>query len=108
MRLYYQEGDGIKGDRIRCESRQTGHIRIINKSRRHKAQSLILKDNCLCVIEKKLKHALSWTIFSLLTHRFLILESKSDFSIKIVMFWFKISIHYCVFYFWIKLTLSCM
>lgn len=59
MRLYYHEGDGIKGDRIRCESRQTGHIRIINKSGRHKAQSLILKDNCLCVIEKKLKHALS-------------------------------------------------
>lgn len=47
MRLYYQEVDGIKGDRIRCESRQTGPIRIINKSGRHKAQSIILKDNGL-------------------------------------------------------------
>lgn len=36
-----------KCDRIRCESRQTGHIRIINKSGRHKAQSIILKDNGL-------------------------------------------------------------
>ena len=47
MRLYFQEGDGIKGDRIRCESRQTGPIRIINKFGRHKAQSIILKDNGL-------------------------------------------------------------
>lgn len=56
MKLYYEEGDGIKGDRIHCEARRTSPIRIINKSGRHKARSIVLKDNALCVIVKKLKN----------------------------------------------------
>ena len=52
---YTNEGDMIKGDRIIGEARKISDIKVIVKSGRHKAQRVILKDNAMCIIDKKLK-----------------------------------------------------
>lgn len=56
MNTYTNKGDTIKGDRVIAEARKIHTARIINKSGRHKAQQIILKDNVKCVIDKELKH----------------------------------------------------
>ncbi len=55
MTVYTDVGDTIVGDKITCEARQINKISVINKSGRHKAQRITLKDNATCVIEKKVK-----------------------------------------------------
>ncbi len=54
---YYGEGDAIRGSRIYVEARKIEGHRVIVKTGRHKAQSLILTDNAKAVIVKKLKYA---------------------------------------------------
>lgn len=53
--VYINEGTIIKGDRISCEARKISDVQVITKSGRHKAQRVILRDNAMCVIDKKLK-----------------------------------------------------
>jgi hypothetical protein len=49
------EGDTIKGDRIIGEAHKLSDIKVIVKTGRHKAQRIILRDNAMCIIDKKLK-----------------------------------------------------
>ena len=55
MPTYTKKGDMIIGNKIFCEARKISDITIINKSGRHKAQRITLKDNAFCVIEKEVK-----------------------------------------------------
>jgi hypothetical protein len=52
---YTDEGTIIKGDRIIGEARKISDVQVIVKSGRHKAQRIILRDNLICLIDKKLK-----------------------------------------------------
>lgn len=54
-KVHIDEGNLIKGDRIIGEARRISDIRVIVKSGRHKAQRIILRDNAMCLIDKKLK-----------------------------------------------------
>lgn len=56
VNIYTGEGDAIKGDRIIGEARKISDIRMIVQSGRHKAQRIILRDNVMCVLDKKLKY----------------------------------------------------
>ncbi|MBM3702990.1 MAG: hypothetical protein FJW63_08400 [Actinobacteria bacterium] len=56
VKVYTNEGDTIKGDRIIGEARKISDIQVIVKSGRHKAQRIILRDNAVCMIDKKLKY----------------------------------------------------
>jgi len=53
--IYTDEGTVIKGDRIVGEARKISDIQVIVKSGRHKAQRVILRDNAMCMIDKKYK-----------------------------------------------------
>ena len=53
MAILTNEGDILKGDKIVCESRRVEGPKKINKSGRHKAQRVILKDNAECILIKK-------------------------------------------------------
>ena len=52
---YTDEGTIIKGDRIIGEARKISDVQVIVKSGRHKSQRIILRDNVMCLIDKKLK-----------------------------------------------------
>jgi len=52
---YTDEGTIIKGDRIIGEARKISDLQVIVKSGRHKTQRIILRDNVMCLIDKKLK-----------------------------------------------------
>lgn len=52
VKIYTEEGDAIKGDRIIEEARKVSDIRVIVKSERHKVQRIILKDNAMCILDK--------------------------------------------------------
>lgn len=54
-KVHTDEGDIIRGDRIIGEARMISDIQVIVKSGRHKAQRIILRDNAMCLIDKKLK-----------------------------------------------------
>lgn len=54
MPTYTKAEDALKGDKIIAEARQIRKIAIINKTGRHKAQRITLKDNAKCVIEREL------------------------------------------------------
>jgi hypothetical protein len=54
-KVHTDEGDIIKGDRIIGEARRISDVQIIVKSGRHKAQRIILRDNAMCLVDKKLK-----------------------------------------------------
>lgn len=54
--VHTREGDIIKGDRIIGEARKISDIQVIVKTGRHKAQRIILRDNAMCYIDKKLKY----------------------------------------------------
>ena len=56
MNTYTNKGSKIIGNQILCEARNIGKKQLINKSGRHKAQRIILKDNASCVIIKPLKN----------------------------------------------------
>ena len=51
-----KQGDIIKGDRIIGEARKISDIQVIVKSGRRKAQRIILRDNTMCMIDKKFKY----------------------------------------------------
>jgi hypothetical protein len=53
--VYTNKGDIIKGETIVGEARKITDTIIIVKTGRHKAQRVILKDNAMCRIAKKLK-----------------------------------------------------
>ena len=53
MSTYSEIGDRLIGDTIVCEARQIRTKRPINKSARHKAQRVVLKDNAEATIVKK-------------------------------------------------------
>ena len=53
MPTYSEIGDRIIGDTIVCESRQIKIKPPINKSARHKAQRIVLKDNAEATVLKK-------------------------------------------------------
>ena len=52
---YTDERTIIKGDRIIGEARKISDVQVIVKSGRHKTQRIILRDNVMCLIDKKLK-----------------------------------------------------
>ena len=54
-KIYTNKGDIIKGETIVGEARKITDTIIIVKTGRHKAQRVILKDNAMCRIAKKLK-----------------------------------------------------
>lgn len=56
VKIYTGEGDTIKGERIIGEARKISDIKVIVKSGRHKAQRIILRDNAMCMLDKKLKY----------------------------------------------------
>ncbi len=53
--IFTNKGDIIKGETIVGEARRISGTIIIVKTGRHKAQRVILKDNAMCRIAKKLK-----------------------------------------------------
>lgn len=53
MPTYSEIGDRLVGDTIVCEARQIRTKPPINKSARHKAQRIVLKDNAEATIVKK-------------------------------------------------------
>ena len=53
--VYTNKGDIIKGETIVGEARKITDTIIIVKTGRHKAQRVILKDDAMCRIAKKLK-----------------------------------------------------
>ena len=53
MPTYIEIGDRLIGDTIICEARQIKVKSPINKSGRHKAQRIVLKDNAEAAITKK-------------------------------------------------------
>ena len=53
MPTYSEIGDRLVGDTIVCEARQIRNKPPINKSARHKAQRIVLKDNAEATIVKK-------------------------------------------------------
>lgn len=53
MTVYTNENDTIIGNKIVCEARQVKGPQPINKTGRHKAQRITLKDNAKCTIIKK-------------------------------------------------------
>lgn len=55
MNTFYEEGDTIKGDTLVGEARSISKPIVIVKSGRHKAQRIVLRENALCRIEKKLR-----------------------------------------------------
>jgi len=55
MSTYTKSGTVIKGNQIVYEARKISKKEIINKSGRHKAQRITLKDNAECIIIKPLK-----------------------------------------------------
>jgi len=55
MGTFYNEGDTIKGDVLVGEARKISKPRIIVRTGRHKAQRIILVENAMCRIEKKLR-----------------------------------------------------
>jgi hypothetical protein len=54
-KIHTKKGDTIKGDRIIGEARKISDVKVIVKSGRHKAQRITLRDNAMCLIDKKLK-----------------------------------------------------
>lgn len=52
--IYTKKGDTIKGDKIICEARKISNIQLINKSGRHKAQRIVLRDNAVCIVDRVL------------------------------------------------------
>lgn len=55
MATIYNENDVLIGDKVVCEARQIPKSKVINKSGRHKANRVTLKDNVKCIIIKKAK-----------------------------------------------------
>jgi hypothetical protein len=55
MGIYTEVGDTIKGDKIIVEARKISKIQVIAKSGRHKAQQTVLRDNAVCIIDRKIK-----------------------------------------------------
>ena len=53
MPTFTSDGDTLKGNKIVCEARKMEGPKTINKSGRHKAQRVTLKDNAECTIVKK-------------------------------------------------------
>lgn len=53
MSTYSEIGDRLIGDTLVCEARQIRTKPPINKSARHKAQRVVLKDNAEATIVKK-------------------------------------------------------
>ncbi len=53
MTTHTEIGDRLIGDTIICEARQIKAKPPINKSARHKAQRIVLKDNAEATITKK-------------------------------------------------------
>ena len=53
MSTYSEIGDRLIGDTLVCEARQIRIKPPINKSARHKAQRVVLKDNAEATIVKK-------------------------------------------------------
>ncbi|WP_409200295.1 hypothetical protein [Methanobrevibacter sp. DSM 116169] len=56
MKIYTEEGAAIKGNIITAEARKIGKPTVIANSNRHKTNRIVLKDNVICVINKKLKY----------------------------------------------------
>lgn len=48
MTTLFRKGDELVGDKIVCEARQIKGLKVINKTGRHKAQRIVLKDNAKC------------------------------------------------------------
>ncbi len=55
MKDHLDEGDTIRGYRIYAEARKISDSTVINKTGRHRAQRVILLDNAMARIERKLK-----------------------------------------------------
>jgi len=56
MTTHTEVGSTIKGNRIIAEARKITEPIVIVKSGRHKAQRTVLKDNAICIIDRKLKY----------------------------------------------------
>ncbi len=52
---HYEVGDTVRGSRIYAEARRITDPVVIVKTGRHKAQRVILSDNALARIERKLR-----------------------------------------------------
>ena len=55
MAVYTKVGDTIIGDKIIVEARKILEPTVIVKTGRHKSQRTVLKDNAMCIIDKKAK-----------------------------------------------------
>ena len=53
MTTYTEIGDTIIGDSLIAEARKISDVTVIVKSGRHKAQRIKLKDNAICIVDKK-------------------------------------------------------
>lgn len=55
MTILYESGDAIKGDQIVGEARKISKPKVIIATHRHKAQQVILEENAVCFVRKKLR-----------------------------------------------------
>jgi hypothetical protein len=55
MKIFYEEGNALKGDLLYAEARKVSKPKTVICSGRHKAQKIVLQENAFCVIRKKLR-----------------------------------------------------
>jgi len=54
MATYYNDGDGIEGERIVCEFQKIGKVTLISATHTHRGKRVTLT-NAYCVITKPLR-----------------------------------------------------
>ena len=55
MGTYSEIGEAINGEKIITEARKIYDMRVIAKSRRCKAYRIVLKDDVVCYIDKRIR-----------------------------------------------------
>tara|TARA_B100000315_G_C14465269_1_gene535684 strand:+ start:390 stop:575 length:186 start_codon:yes stop_codon:yes gene_type:complete len=53
--IYFDEGAGIKGDKIVCTARKISKPIVLPSTGRHKIQRITLWENAFAVIDKKIR-----------------------------------------------------
>jgi len=53
MKVRYEVGDAISGDKILCEARKISKPKVIVATGRHKARRITIWENAYAVIERK-------------------------------------------------------
>lgn len=55
MRVYRNQGDALKGDKIAVQARRIDTVSVKKRAHRHQGRFATLRDNAFCIIEIPLK-----------------------------------------------------